>query len=106
MALRLKDGKVSPCCSNVANGEREEPCNEDDMVEGETRGNDEGNKKVMQIKRGQTESPEWGQWSSGGWESPRPLPSPIAEPILFSPLLFPSHLSLLSCSLHQPRSPR
>lgn len=50
MALRLKDGKVSPCCSNVANGEREEPCNGDDMVEGETWGNDEGNKKAMQIK--------------------------------------------------------
>ena len=51
MALRLKDGKVSPCCSNVANGEREEPCNEDDMVEGETGGDNEGNKNAMQMKR-------------------------------------------------------
>lgn len=33
-ALRLKDGKGSPCWSNVATGEREEPCNEDDMVQG------------------------------------------------------------------------
>ena len=82
VALRLKDGKVSPCRSDVANGEREEPCDEDDMVEGSTGGNNEGNKRAMQMKRVASQEPgtgaaaarRLGQWGGrGGWGG---LPSP------------------------------
>lgn len=79
-----KGWERDPCWRDVGTGEREEPCNGDDMVQGST-GDNEANKKEMQIWRLQAknvgleqrrrEAPAPGRMGSTGRVPDSSLPS-------------------------------